>query len=195
MGEEDAGHVSYPASMEDAREIAKDTKDWTWVLERPCPDCGADVRRLSPDGVAAAVRDSLPQWTRLLERSVDELRRRPAPQTWSPLEYAAHVRDVFGVMHERLRLMLDRQDPTFPDWDQDDAAAAGDYRAQDPRQVAAELEPAGRRLAAVLEAVAVDQQGRRGLRGDGSEFTVVTLAQYAWHDVAHHLWDVGIDRG
>lgn len=195
MGEEHAEPMSYPACMDDASRIAKDSKDWTWVLERPCPECGADVRRLGPTDVAAAVRASLPQWTTLLERPAEELRRRPDPATWSPLEYAAHVRDVFGVMHERLRLMLDRQDPPFPDWDQDEAAVEGAYHRQDPAEVAAALDPAGRCFAAVLEAVDAEQHARRGLRGNGSEFTVVTLAQYAWHDIAHHLWDVGIDRG
>ena len=23
--------------------ITPDTKDWTWVMERPCPDCGFDL--------------------------------------------------------------------------------------------------------------------------------------------------------
>jgi hypothetical protein len=31
-----------------------------------------------------------------------------------------------------------------------------------------------------------------GLRSDGSEFTVLTLGQYALHDLVHHLWDVGV---
>lgn len=31
---------------------------------------------------------------------------------------------------------------------------------------------------------------RRGLRSNGSEFTVLTLAQYFLHDVVHHLHDV-----
>ncbi|HET6968280.1 MAG TPA: DinB family protein, partial [Ornithinibacter sp.] len=31
-----------------------------------------------------------------------------------------------------------------------------------------------------------------GHRSDGSEFTVLTLGQYGLHDLAHHLWDVGV---
>jgi hypothetical protein len=25
--------------------IVPDTKDWTWVLDRPCPECGLDTQR------------------------------------------------------------------------------------------------------------------------------------------------------
>ena len=32
--------------------------------------------------------------------------------------------------------------------------------------------------------------GRKGLRSNGSEFTVLTFAQYFLHDVVHHLHDV-----
>ena len=34
------------------------------------------------------------------------------------------------------------------------------------------------------------QLGRRGLRSDGSAFTVDSLARYFLHDALHHLWDV-----
>jgi hypothetical protein len=35
------------------------------------------------------------------------------------------------------------------------------------------------------------QWDRRGLRSNGSQFTVLTLGQYFLHDLAHHLVDVG----
>ena len=47
---------------------------------------------------------------------------RPAPQTWSPLEYACHVRDVLSLFTERVQLMLDQDAPTFANWDQDETA-------------------------------------------------------------------------
>lgn len=33
--------------------IVPDDKDWTWVLERPCPECGFDTAAI--DGVDVAV--------------------------------------------------------------------------------------------------------------------------------------------
>ena len=35
--------------------IVPDDKDWTWVLERPCPECGFDAATVPP--VVAVVSD------------------------------------------------------------------------------------------------------------------------------------------
>lgn len=82
---------------------APDTKDWTWTVERACAECGTDAAAMSPQDVAAAIRASLPRWAAVLQR--EDVTVRPDPHVWSPLEYAAHVRDVFKVMHYRLDLM------------------------------------------------------------------------------------------
>jgi hypothetical protein len=39
--------------------------------------------------------------------------------------------------------------------------------------------------------VSGDAWERRGIRSNGSQFTVATLAVYFLHDVEHHLHDVG----
>ena len=166
-----------------------DTKDWTWTIERACPECGVDVSVLSPQDVAAEVRSSLPRWQEALSRA--DVAARPAPNVWSTLEYGAHVRDVFRVMHYRLDLMLTREAPAFPDWDQDETAIEDDYAGQDPHAVVTQLSAAGRGFADALDSVLRRDLGRPGKRGNGSQFTVETLGRYAWHDVAHHLHDVG----
>jgi len=33
--------------------IEPDTKDWTWVLERPCPECGFDATAIAVTELAA----------------------------------------------------------------------------------------------------------------------------------------------
>lgn len=172
-----------------------DTKDWTWVLDQPCRECGTDVSRMSPQDVAAAIRDCLPAWRRLLLETHDDaaaLRVRPAENAWSPLEYAAHVRDVFRIMHYRLDLMLREDSPTFPDWDQDQTAFEDRYNEQAPETVAIQLASAGRGLADAFDSILDRDLERPGLRSNGSAFTVRTLARYAWHDVAHHLHDLDL---
>src|SRR3712207_5497711 len=72
-----------------------DTKDWTWVLQRRCPQCGFDASTFPADEVPARVRADLPAWAARL--SQPDARTRPDDSTWSPLEYAAHVRDVFRL--------------------------------------------------------------------------------------------------
>ncbi|GAA1977824.1 DinB family protein [Isoptericola halotolerans] len=168
--------------------ISPDTKDWTWVVERSCPECGFDPTAVDPLAVGAAVRATVPVWRAVLARP--EVRRRPAPGVWSPLEYGAHVRDVFRVFDERLALMLDADGAEFANWDQDAAAVEGRYEQCDPAVVAEELTEAGEAVAHRFDAVRADQLERVGRRSNGSVFTVRTFGRYFLHDVEHHLSDV-----
>src|SRR3954454_15989399 len=100
--------------------IMPDTKDWTWVLRRACPECGFDAQQFPRERVGTMIRDNAGEWQRVLARP--DVRDRPDDVTWSPLEYACHVRDVFRLYDERLRLMLAEDDPLYPNWDQDETA-------------------------------------------------------------------------
>lgn len=168
-------------------EITPDTKDWTWVLTRPCPECGFDASRLDHDEVPGLLRANAAAWQDVLAGA--GARTRPNPTTWSPLEYAAHVRDVCRVYTERLHLMLTEDDPAYPNWDQDATAVEDCYGEQDPTTVAAELRVAADTLADRFEQVTGDQWDRRGSRSDGARFTVDTFARYLVHDPIHHLHD------
>lgn len=170
-------------------DIIPDSKNWTWVLERRCDDCGFDASRFDATGTGAAVRDLGRRWQDVLLR--EDVTVRPQPGVWSPLEYACHVRDVFRLFDVRLALMLTEDDPTFENWDQDQTAIDDDYRSQQADVVSEELGRAASELAARFDAVNDDQWQRRGLRSDGSAFTVTSLGQYFMHDPVHHLWDVG----
>lgn len=169
--------------------ITPDTKDWTWVLSRPCAECGLDTSAFRREEVPALLRANAAGWRQVLAGPRDP-RRRPRPDVWSALEYACHVRDVCRVYDERLRLMLTVDDPRYPNWDQDETAVADRYGDQDPRAVAAELAAAAETLAARFETVAGAAWLRRGSRGDGARFTVESFARYFVHDPVHHLYDV-----
>ncbi len=168
--------------------IEPDTKDWTWVLERPCPECGLVAGDVDPGSVGATLTEHVTRWQRVLARP--GTRERPRAEVWSPLEYAAHVRDVFDIFDERVRLMLTEDDPEFANWDQDAAAVDGDYAGRDPSELSDELAAAAERLVARLDAVPDDAWGRTGRRSNGSRFTIATLVQYLLHDEVHHLVDV-----
>ncbi|WP_236795749.1 hypothetical protein [Amycolatopsis sp. GM8] len=88
--------------------------------------------------------------------------------------------------HRELR----RDDPEFPNWDQDRTAVEDDDAAQDPEQVAAELADAPALLAEGFAAVPDSAWTRTGSRSDGAQFTVDTFARYFIHDPVHHLHDV-----
>jgi hypothetical protein len=169
-------------------EITPDTKDWTWVLQRACPDCGLDTRTVARASIGAMVRDNAAGWAAVLARPGTG--RRPAPQTWSPLEYACHVRDTLRVFDGRLQLMLTETDPLFPNWDQDATAVADRYGEQDPATVEADLRAAAGVIADRFDRVEDQQWDRTGRRSDGAAFTVESFGRYFIHDPVHHLYDV-----
>ena len=183
-----AGRLPYRKAMT----IEPDTKNWTWVLERPCPDCGFDSRVVSLAELPEWIADTVAFWPGVLDRP--DVAVRPDEATWSPLEYAAHVRDVFRVFAGRLDLMLAEDDPEFENWDQDATAVASRYGEQDPRRVSAELVEAGTALAESFVRVPAQAAGRTARRSDGSHFTVESLGRYLLHDLVHHRWDVSGSR-
>lgn len=170
--------------------IPPDDKDWTWVLERPCPECGFDAAGVDGPEVGAMIRSNAASWVEVLHGEDAAVRIRRSADRWSALEYGAHVRDVFVLYLERLRMMLDTDDPLYPNWDQDATAIASRYDLQQPRVVASELSVAAELLAAAFDAVEGEQWSRPGRRSDGASFTVESFARYLIHDPIHHLWDV-----
>ncbi len=117
-------------------EIPPDDKDWTVVITDGCPECGFDPG-LDVTTTGSLIRGTIRFWADVLSRP--DVRRRPRPTTWSPLEYGCHVRDVCHLFAERLSLMLTADDARFANWDQDAAAVEGAYGEQDPARVAEEL--------------------------------------------------------
>ena len=169
--------------------ITPDTKNWTWVIHRRCPECGFDASAIPRETTGRVLAENADTWRVLLSRG-DEVRRRPDPQVWSTVEYGCHVRDVCRLFDQRLVLMLTEDDPRFANWDQDETAVADRYFEQDPQVVSTELVAAAGTLSARFDGVSGDQWQRTGRRTDGSEFTVETFARYFLHDVVHHVWDV-----
>ena len=168
--------------------ISPDTKDWTWVLNRPCPECGFDASSFAREDIAQMIRESTARWQAVLARA--DVLRRPRDDTWSPLEYGCHVRDLYRVGDGRIEMMLDEENPMFPDWDQNASAIEERYAEQDPRMIAYELDAVARHVAARLDAVRGAQWDRPGRRSNGSQFTVESYARYLIHDPLHHEYDV-----
>lgn len=175
--------------------IVPDDKDWTWVLERPCPECGFDASSVPPDSLGALLRANAEAWEQVLQRPAEELRRRPAEDRWAPLEYACHVRDVYALYHRRLVLMLTENDPLYANWDQDVTAIEDRYLEQDPAAVSVQLRAAALELAGAFDGVRDEQWLRRGRRSDGARFSVAGFGRYMIHDPVHHLCDVTGHRG
>lgn len=172
-----------------------ETRDWTVITREACGECGFDPAGVTPGDVPGRIRATIPRWRAVVvEPDQNTLTARPATDVWSPLEYACHVRDVCRTFTDRLTLIrstpADERPARFADWDQNDAQVAGRYNAQDPAIVADEYDAAADALADAFGAVEGDEWTWTGMRGDGAQFTTLTLAAYLIHDLEHHLTDV-----
>ena len=168
--------------------ITPDTKDWTWVLERVCPECGFDVRNFPRQETGAMIRTNASRWRDLL--ADPRVRRRPSDDVWSALEYGCHVRDVFRLYDKRLVMMLDQDNPLYPNWDQNETAVEQSYEKQDPPVVAEDISRGADALASRFDALRDSDWRRTGTRSDGARFTIESFARYLVHDPVHHVHDV-----
>jgi hypothetical protein len=76
--------------------IEPDTKDWTWVISLPCPECGFDGSAVSHTEVADRIWADAEEWPRRLR--APDVTVRPRPSVWSALEYGCHIRDVHRIL-------------------------------------------------------------------------------------------------
>jgi hypothetical protein len=167
-----------------------DNRDWTVVLREPCGECGVDVRSISATELGTQLHDSIERWTLLLsgpDANPAHLMARPAPTTWSAVEYASHVADVMDLFQQRIFLMITEDNPTFPSFDPDEAATH--YVDRTPEKAASLLAGASNRLGDVFDSLAPHLWERTGARADGASFTVLNLSRYFMHDNLHHLND------
>jgi hypothetical protein len=134
-------------------EPAPDRKDWTWTLTRRCDQCGLAAGEVDMAEIPDRAEAAAAEWVQILTSS-PAVSARPAPEVWSPLEYGAHVRDVYRLFDARLSLMLGEDNPTFDNWDQDQTAIDEEYAESDPDEVATELAAAAESFVARLRLMA-----------------------------------------
>ena len=171
--------------MTNLNAIPKETKDWSFVAEEGCSECGYSPQ--SGQETGSGLRLTATLWKEVL--SNPNASHRPLPQVWSPLEYAAHARDMCRLACERVELMLTETAPTFSNWDQDEQADINGYLNADRLVILADLERQLELAALTFDEVPVSSWERSGLRGDGRVFTVQSFASFVLHEVEHHLLD------
>ena len=156
----------------------------------PCSECrydfGEDAVRLSERCAAFGT-----ELSRVLqETELDVLLRRPAPQTWSPLEYAAHVSEAIPWYVARIHKVLREAVAQLEALDWDLAAIDGNYRQRSVGTVTRDLQNACAALAEVARSVTGEDLARAGTGSDGTPRTVRALLARAGHELAHHELDI-----
>lgn len=159
-----------------------------------CAGCGFGYDDALVPTVSPALRDHAARYAALLTATDPAaLRARPAPGTWSGLEYACHLRDVLLVQRERLlAARRSATPPTAEPMGRDERVEHDGYATQAPADVARQLVDAALLFTHALDRLTpadLDRQLRytypqpalRSLRW---------LALHTLHEARHHLLDI-----
>lgn len=166
------------------------------ALTNECEACGFSDEGIAPADVVAALRGFGRRYRAPLTRFLSGedgdalLRTRPAPDVWSALEYACHVRDVLRWYDERVGAALVEDRPEMLGPTPDEAAERDRYNEQDPAAAAGALAANAERLAATFESMP-DSGWERIYFRRGYEWTVLFTARRSMHEGSHHLLDIG----
>jgi hypothetical protein len=163
-----------------------------------CAECAFEASAISEASAEEAIRILGPLYHAALTRPKPEvdrvtvLRRRPDPQTWSALEYAAHTRDVIALWGWALHKVLTEERPELPPADPElpeRAAFQAAYNTQDPATVDLELTANAERMANKVATISSSQWRRAALFGD-TEVTSLWIVRKVAHEGHHHLLDI-----
>ncbi|WP_275412507.1 FtsK/SpoIIIE domain-containing protein [Actinoplanes palleronii] len=156
-----------------------------------CAECGFTYRSIAPAEVPSRLRTTGSRFAAALLAATD-LRRRPAPDVWSALEYTCHVRDMLRVQRDRLALALAVDNPSFTPMGRDERPVRDAYNTQDPHTVLTELDQAAEALAAAVEALTPAELARTGTYNWPSPATrtLLWVARHTLHETVHHTLDI-----
>jgi DNA segregation ATPase FtsK/SpoIIIE, S-DNA-T family len=158
-----------------------------------CDECGFDYHSVPADEIGSALRSN----ARALvdELSGDDLRSRPAPDVWSPLEYGCHVRDVLQIQLGRVARGLAEDTPSFAPMQRDERPARLHYNEQDPVVVREQVLDAAGALADVFDGLNEDQLARTVTYSWPTEMIrpLRWVGRHTVHELIHHRQD--LERG
>jgi len=141
---------------------------------------GGDVQTFAAE-VAMILRD----------KDID-VRARPGPEVWSPLEYGCHLRDVLQVQRERVLMARRVNGASCTPMGREERVEHDGYNEQDPAAVARQLTDAATLFANALARLAADDWDRTVVYNypETHERSLRWLAVHTVHDVQHHLVDI-----
>jgi hypothetical protein len=128
----------------------------------------------------------------ILRDPPSDLAHRAQPDTWSPLEYGCHTRDVLLVQRERVLAARRVDRPSFDPMGRDERVEHDGYAQQDPGAVARQVTDAAAMLARVLDRLDPTDWDRRVLYNYPAQMerSLRWVAVHTAHEVHHHLLDV-----
>lgn len=159
-----------------------------------CPVCGLDYDTITPADGIVAIRTFPRRYRATLAAAMEDesdegiVRRRPETDSWSALEYTAHVVDVVDATASHVREMRIKNRPALPEprTSQFDAISRGGGSLE---ATLAHLDAATGTLVAELEKVDATDWAR-GAEFPSGERDLLSTMRNAVHEGSHHLKDV-----
>jgi len=157
-----------------------------------CEVCGYEWDAVTADEVCTRIRALAAGYRDVLSGGGGRLSVRPDPETWSVVEYTAHVRDVFFNLRDRIVCGLAEDNPTPKSMFVDIRAASGLYAADTPERQILEIDIATDLFARTIEALDETQLARPIFYPwpRPETRTLLWVASQALHEAEHHLTDV-----
>jgi DinB superfamily len=159
----------------------------------PCEECGFEYDLGATSEAGLSIIEGVAGFVVILRAGAVDLAARPQPDTWSPLEYSCHLRDVLLVQRERVLAARRVDRPSFDSMGRDERVEHDGYAEQNPYDVARQLTDAAQMFANVLYRLGPDDWGRTLIYNSfpkQMERSLRWIAINAVHEVRHHLLDV-----
>jgi hypothetical protein len=154
-----------------------------------CQQCGFEYDLTQ---APRAILEGVAEFAVMLDSAAADLRTRRQPETWSPLEYGCHLRDVLLVQRERVLTARRMDRPSFRPMGREERVEHDGYAEQEPRDVARQLADAAHLFANVLSRLDPEEWERSVMYNYPRPFerSLRWVAVHTVHEVRHHLLDV-----
>ena len=160
-----------------------------------CDECGFTYDLAAADAAGPAIVAGIGEVAAMLLAAPDP-GGRTEPDTWSPLEYTCHLRDVLLVQRERVLEARRTETPTPAPMGRDERVAHDGYAEQDPVAVARQVGDAALLFAGVLARLGPDEWDRTLIYSypQPTERPLRWVAVHTVHEVVHHGLDIRRQR-
>ena len=116
----------------------------------------------------------------------NELRKRPAADSWSVSEIVAHLDDAEIVTGFRLRMILGAPGTLIAAYDSDSWVTSGHYEKRDPHKSVEQFRVTREANLALLESLTPEQWKHYGMHSERGQETIEHVVRMAaGHDINH----------
>jgi hypothetical protein len=157
-----------------------------------CDECGFEYDLDWAESAGEAIVRDVAALAETLRSPDVDVRTRRTAQTWSPLEYGCHLRDMLLVQRERVLLARRQERPSLQPMGRDERVEHDGYADQDVAAVARQLVDAAGLFANVLARLDGSDWERTVLYNYPhlAERSLRWVAVHTLHEVRHHTLDV-----